>query len=80
MQKTLKTSRAKDNWVLPNSGPAPCCSKFKTEEASGGRNGKVALIRKLAFRGEGGLGSQNQLPRFCSAMKYYKRERGINLS
>ena len=64
--------------MLPNSGPASCCSKFKTEEASGGRNRKVALIRKLAFRGEGGLESQNQFPRFCLAMKYYKRERVVS--
>lgn len=66
--------------MLPNSAPASCHSKFKTEEASGGRNRKVALIRKLAFWGEGECVSPNQLPRFCSAMKYYKREREINLS
>ena len=45
--------------VLLNSGSTACHSKAKTRVASVGLKGKIALFRRLATWGEGGLMSKS---------------------
>ena len=56
--------------MLPNSSLA---ANWKS---SVGWKGKVALFRRPAISGEGGLMSKNQLWRFCSTMNVSKRRKG----
>ena len=37
-RRKRKKSRAKENQVLPNSGPAACCLEVNIQEASAGRS------------------------------------------
>ena len=48
--------------LLANPGLAARRSKANSQETSVGRKGKVALFRRPATGGEGGLLSENQLP------------------
>ena len=60
--------------VLLNSGSAAHCLKANTLETSVGRKGKVALFRRPAVWGEGGLMSKSQLPTADQEVKDSKGE------
>ena len=60
--------------LLWNPGPATRCSKAGSPETSVGREGKVALLWRLATGGEGGLPSENQPPIAAQGTGAFKGE------
>ena len=60
--------------MLPNPSPAARRWKAHSQETSVGRKGKVALFRRLATGGEGGLLSENQLPIAAQGTGAFKGE------